>query len=101
MTAENRIRRSANALISLIVLFIMLAFALLTFRENAVDFGALVCGAVLSLMLVMGYGFMIIAFKRFDRLLFVVVALLTAVGMIMQYRLEPGDAMKQLAMLLA
>lgn len=101
MNADYRAKRAANGLISLIILFIMLAFALLTFRDNAIDYGALICGAALSVILLLGYGFLIITVKRFDRLLFVVVALLLALGLIMQYRLEPEDAFNQLIMLFA
>lgn len=101
MNVKNRIRRSANGLVALTVLFIMLAFGLLTFRDGAVDFRALICGGALSFLLVFAYGMMILAFRNFDRLLYVVVALLIAIGIIMQYRLEPDDAIKQLLMLLA
>ena len=101
MKISERIRRSANGLMTLTVLFIMLAFGLLTISGGTVDFRALACGAALSFMLILCYSVMIRVLFRFDRLLFVVISLLIAIGIIIQYRVEPGDAQKQLIMLLA
>lgn len=101
MNAKKKIRRSANGLMTLVIIFILLAFGLLAFREDAMDIKALICGGALSFILILSYVIMAFTKPRFDRLLFVVVALLLAIGVIMQYRLEPGDAIKQLIMLSA
>lgn len=89
-------RTSAASLLALIVLFEMSAFCLLSFRTSVVDIGALTTGGIMVALLLIQYLVLTAFFRHLDRYLLIVANILIAIGMIVQYRLNPEIASRQL-----
>ena len=89
------VRTSAAGLLTLIIIFEMSAFALLAFRNESMDFIALGFGGVLVVMLLFQYMALTIVFRHVDRYLLIIANFLVALGLIVQYRIDPAIAYKQ------
>lgn len=89
-------RVSAAGLLTLIIIFELSAFALLAFRDAALDTSALVFGAVLVVLLLFQYVLLTLFFRNLDRFLLIIANLLVAIGMIIQYRIDPSIAYRQI-----
>ncbi len=87
---------SASALLSLIVGFTMSAFIFLSLREESLDVIAILFGAIVCVSMVLTYLLIRLISVHIDRFLLVVTYMLFAIGIIMQYRMEPSSAYKQL-----
>ncbi len=85
-----------GGLMSLIIIFELSAFGLLAFRDGAVDTNAFIAAGILFLVLAGSYALLTAAFKHLDGFLLVIVYTLLAVGMVVQYRINPDIAFKQL-----
>jgi cell division protein FtsW (lipid II flippase) len=92
------VRRSAAVVLFLIILLVLSAFGLLAFRNGKLDIGAVEMGVGLSLLYLLLYNIAKKAFKHMDRYVLIICILLTSIGLIMQYRLNPQYAVKQLMM---
>ncbi len=90
-------RTSAKALLFLIILFELSAFTLLAFRNaGTLDIQALIVGGAMVALLLFQYLALRAFFKHVDRYLLIVANVLITIGMIVQYRLDPETAIRQL-----
>ncbi|MGI6161190.1 MAG: FtsW/RodA/SpoVE family cell cycle protein [Christensenellales bacterium] len=94
-----RNRPSAAGLLTVIVLFQLSAFALLSFRGGSFDYAAIVMGVISSALLVFQYGILKALFRGIDRYVLIISNTLAGVGLIVQYRLEPSIAHRQIVFL--
>lgn len=92
-------RPRAASLLVLIVLFEFSAFALLAFRDETFDVRALIYGGVVVGIFITQYALLTRFFKHLDRFLLIIVDVLAAVGTIVQYRLNPDIAIRQIEMM--
>lgn len=93
----NRVRQlSAAGLLGIVMVFELSAFALLSLRDESFDFMSLVFGIGLVAVLLVQYVIMQWISRHTDRFILVIANLLAAIGMIVQYRLSPDTAVKQL-----
>lgn len=90
--------RCASAL-GIVLFFIVSAFLLLAFRGEAYDVAALLFGAVFALITLLTYFLLAWLAPHADRLLMLAVCFLCALGMVIQYRISPETALRQLMML--
>lgn len=90
--------RCASAL-GIVLFFIVSAFLLLAFRGEAFDADALLFGAVVALITLLTYFLLAWLAPHADRLLMLAVCFLCALGMVIQYRISPETALRQLMML--
>ncbi len=92
-------RTSAAGLLTLIIVFEMAAFTLLAFRDSKeIDWVALGFGAILVAILVFQYMLLTSFFRHVDRFLLIIANFLVAVGLIVQYRIDPSIAFRQIVM---
>lgn len=93
----SRVRHmSALGLLFIVMLFELAAFALLSFREEGFDVWALAFALALIALLFLQYVCLLWISRYADRFLLVIANLLAAIGMIVQYRLSPETAFRQL-----
>ncbi len=93
----NRVRQiSASGLLVMVMIFEMSAFMLLAFRDEAFDFKAILFALILIAVLLVQYVVVVLISRYADRFILVIANLLAAIGMIMQYRMGPDGAVKQL-----
>ncbi len=85
-----------GGLLSLIMIFELSAFGLLAFRDGGVDPDAFITAGILFLVLAGSYALLTAAFKHLDGFLLVIVYTLISLGMVVQYRINPDIAYKQL-----
>lgn len=90
--------RCTSAL-GIVLFFIVSAFLLLAFRGEAFDAAALLFGAVVALITLLTYFLLAWLAPHADRLLMLAVCFLCALGMVIQYRISPETALRQLMML--
>ena len=90
--------RCASAL-GIVLFFIVSAFLLLAFRGEAFDAAALLFGAVVALITLLTYFLLAWLAPHADRLLVLAVCFLCALGTVIQYRISPETALRQLMML--
>ncbi len=88
-------RVSAAGLLTLIILFEMSAFSLLAFRDVNIDYGAFLFGGILVVLLLFQYILLTSVFRHLDRYLLIIANVLVAIGLIVQYRIDPDIAYKQ------
>ena len=84
-------RRSARAMMVLLVIMILAAFALLSLREIAdgkFDFIALPFGALVCFYMAFSASMYSKAFRHFDRLTLYIAYFLIAIGLIILYRIN-------------
>lgn len=89
---------SAAGLLTLIIVFELSAFSLLAFRDQQIDATAFIFGAIVVALLVFQYILLTSFFKHLDRYLLIIANFLVAMGLIVQYRIDPSIAMKQIVM---
>jgi cell division protein FtsW (lipid II flippase) len=92
------VRRSAAVVLTFIILLVLSAFALLAFRDGQFDPIAIGFGAGICLLYIVLYNVAKSVFRHIDRFVLIICILLTGIGFIMQYRLNPQYAYKQLIM---
>ncbi|MDL2234592.1 FtsW/RodA/SpoVE family cell cycle protein [Christensenellaceae bacterium OttesenSCG-928-L17] len=90
------VRTSAAGLLTLIIIFEMSAFSLLAFRNETLDYIAFAFGGVLVAMLLFQYIALTSVFRHVDRYLLIIANFLVALGLIVQYRIDPEIAYKQI-----
>ncbi len=87
---------SAAGLLTLIILFELSAFCLLAFRDSTLDFNAFIFGGILVALLLFQYIVLTFIFRHVDRYLLIIANVLVGVGLIVQYRIDPDIAFKQI-----
>ena len=92
-------RANPGKLLALIVLLEMSAFGLLSLRDETFDPEALLCGGILLALLIGSYWILTKAFRYLDRHLLIIADVLISIGMIVQYRINPDIAFKQMVAL--
>ena len=93
----NRVRHmSALGLLFIVMLFEVMAFSLLSLRDESFDPWALLFALALVILLLFQYVFLLWISRYADRFLLVIANLLAGIGMIVQYRLSPETAFRQL-----
>lgn len=85
-----------GALVGLIMLLILSCFALLAFADETINTRALLAAALLCGMIGLHYVLMNVFFKDIDPYPLVIVYLLVSIGMILQWRINPEIAERQL-----
>lgn len=88
-------RLSAAGLLTLIIIFELSAFSLLAFRDQALDYSAFIFGGILVVLLLFQYISLTSIFRHLDRYLLIIANLLVAIGLIIQYRINPEIAYRQ------
>jgi len=88
-------RRSAAFILFLMLLFVLSAFGLLSFRKGTFDFTAAALGCLTALLLLLQYNIMRAFFKHLDRFVLLIAQFLWCVGLVVLYRIDPDYAMKQ------
>lgn len=89
-------RMSAAGLLTLIIVFELSAFSLLAFRQSTLDLNAFVFGGILVALLLFQYISLTAIFRHVDRYLLIIANVLMAIGLIVQYRIDPAIAYKQI-----
>lgn len=89
-------RRSAGALISLIIMFLLSACALLSFREGSFDVGVALYGLGGSFLILLAYNLAARIFRHIDRITLVICFFLASIGLVMLARLNMETALRQL-----
>ncbi len=90
-----RKRPSATWLMVFIVLFELSAFTLLALKEQPIDFIAVLFGIIMVTLFILQYWLMNKYFPNINRYLLIIANMLAAIGVIVQYRLDPSYAFKQ------
>lgn len=94
-------RRGAGALLALTIMFLLSAFALLSFREDSFDVGIAAFGLGAMLLMLLSYNLAVIIFRHIDRITLVICFFLASVGLVMLARLDMETAVKQIIFLTA
>lgn len=89
-------KNNTAGLLTILLVFALSAFALLAFRDESFDPGALITGAVLIAMLAGSYKVLTKVYQRIDGYLLIIVNSLITIGTVMLYRIDPDIAYKQL-----
>ena len=89
-------RPSAISLLYVIIIFELSAFVLIGFMSTEFDYMALAVGIAMVLLLLFQYITLTHFFENLDRYILITANVLAAIGMIMQYRMKPDLAYKQL-----
>ena len=92
-------RANPGKLLALLMLLVVPAFGLLSLRDEAFDPEALLACGILLALLLGSYWMLTKAFKHLDRILLVLTDVLISIGMVMQYRINPDIAFKQMVAL--
>ncbi|MDD5016762.1 MAG: FtsW/RodA/SpoVE family cell cycle protein [Eubacteriales bacterium] len=89
-------RRGAGALLTFIIIFLISACALLSFREGSFDAGIAAYGLGAALLMLLAYNLAALIFRHIDRITLVICFFLTSIGLVMLLRLDMELAIKQL-----
>ena len=90
-----RKKPSAAALLFIIMVFELSAFVLLSLRVQPIDLGAILFGVMMVGVFILQYALLNHFFPYIDRYILIIANMLAAVGLIVQYRLNPEIAFKQ------
>ncbi|HOF99866.1 MAG TPA: FtsW/RodA/SpoVE family cell cycle protein [Clostridia bacterium] len=97
----NRIRHvSVASVLCAVLVFIAACFILLAFSGGRFDGAALLFGLLLCLLIIAEYISLLWIAPHADRILFILIAFLTSLGMAVQYRMGAESALHQLLMAL-
>ena len=89
-------RPSATGLLSVIILFNLTAFGLASLHTRPIDVTAIIMGILASALLLFQYFIITRFFRQADRYVLIIANILSGIGFIVQYRLNPAIAMKQM-----
>lgn len=84
-----------------VLLFTAVSFTMLAFSKEKFDWIALLFGCLLCLTILVEYMILFMISPHVDRILFILIAFLTVLGMAVQYRMSAESASHQLMMALA
>ena len=90
-----RKKPSATALLFIIMVFELSAFVLLSLRVQPIDVGAILFGLLMVGVFIVQYTLLNRFFPHIDRYILIIANMLAAIGLIVQYRLNPEIAFKQ------
>lgn len=90
------IRRYGVAiLLAFMILFLLSAFLLLSFREGAFDSAIMLSGTVFAAFVLVQYNVLAAVFRHLDRFVLLITDFLQIFSIIMLYRLDPATGQKQ------
>lgn len=89
-------RRSAGALIALIIMLLLSACALLSFHGGSFDVGVALFGLGGSFLILLAYNLAARIFRHIDRITLVICFFLASIGLVMLARLNMETALRQL-----
>lgn len=89
-------RPSAAGLLFVIILFNLTAFGLASMHTKPIDLTAIIMGVIVSALLLFQYFIITGFFRHADRYVLIIANILSGIGFIVQYRLHPAVAMKQM-----
>ncbi len=89
-------RRSAGALLTFTILFLLSACGLIAFKDGAFDFAVAAYGLGAALLLILTYSLFSKLFRHIDRLTLVICFFLVSIGLVLLARLDMETALKQL-----
>lgn len=95
------ITRRSGMVFMLIALFALAGLSLLAFQGGRVDFRAFVLAGLIMTVLFVQYVLIPLLFRYADRSVLLITNMLAVVGLILQYRLDPDTAFKQLLWFMA
>jgi cell division protein FtsW (lipid II flippase) len=87
---------NAAGLLTLSLLLELSAFALVAVRDLPWDFSAFAFGGILVVLLLFQYLLLTSVFRHLDRYLLIIANFLVAMGLIVQYRIDPDIAYRQI-----
>ena len=96
MSRNRRRRPSLTSVVFMMILFDISAFAILIMNSETFDPLSLVAMAATVLLLIFQYFILSVFFPNCDRTVLVIANFLVSVGLIIQFRISPSVAMKQL-----
>lgn len=97
----NRIKHvSVVTVLCSLLLFTAVCFIMLAFSKTEFDWVALLFGLLLCLLILAEYVILLMISPHGDRILFILIAFLTVLGMAVQYRMSASSAAHQLVMAL-
>jgi cell division protein FtsW (lipid II flippase) len=82
-------------ILTFIVLFLLSAFLLLSFKEGAFDFALFLPGLIFAIFLVLQYNILSVFFRHIDRFALLITSFLCALSIVMLYRMDPETGGKQ------
>ncbi|MBP3371517.1 MAG: FtsW/RodA/SpoVE family cell cycle protein [Clostridia bacterium] len=94
-TASNLQSPMTNGIVFSLTLFVLCSFCLLSMKNGAVDYAALIFSLILVGMVLFQYILFRFAFVRADLQIMLIVNILSMLGMVVQYRLDPATAYRQ------
>lgn len=89
-------RPATTGAVILIIIFETLAFAAIALHSSPPDLWALACAGILAALMLLQFFVLKLTCPGFDRYLLVIANFLVALGMVLQYRLDPNTAFKQM-----
>jgi len=89
-------RRGAGALLVFTIIFMLSAFALLSFRAGGFDIAIAAYGIGASFLMLLAYNLAALIFRHIDRITLVICFFLTSIGLVVLVRLNIDIAAKQL-----
>lgn len=93
-------KKSGAAVMLFLSLFLLSAFLLLSFRNEAFDPMALCLGGVLTVYFILQYNLLCRAYRNFDRYVMLAAQALMSIGFVVLYRLDSDLAFKQFLFLM-
>ncbi|MBD5559494.1 MAG: FtsW/RodA/SpoVE family cell cycle protein [Clostridia bacterium] len=95
------IRRYGVAiLLSFMILFLLSAFLLLSFREGAFDAHIMLAGGIFAAFVLVQYNVLAAVFRRIDRYVLLITDFLQIISVIMLYRMKPETGERQIIWIL-
>lgn len=90
------IRRYGVAiLLTFMILFLLSAFVLLSFREGAFDAGTMLAGGLFAAYVLVQYNVLAAVFRHLDRYVLLITDFLMIISIIMLYRMDPETGQRQ------
>ena len=96
MSRNRRRKPSLSSVVFTMILFDISAFGVLILNSDAFDPLALIAMAATVLLLIFQYFILSVFFPNCDRTVLVIANFLVSVGLVIQFRISPSVAMKQL-----
>ncbi|MEG0257801.1 MAG: FtsW/RodA/SpoVE family cell cycle protein [Christensenella sp.] len=88
-------RHGAGIILTFMILFLLSAMCLLSFRGGVFDVGAAVLGSVLAVFIIAQYNMLRVIFKHLERFTLLIADFLCIISIVILYRINPDAAQKQ------
>ncbi|MEG1752962.1 MAG: FtsW/RodA/SpoVE family cell cycle protein [Christensenella sp.] len=88
-------RHGAGIILTFMILFLLSAMCLLSFRGGVFDVGAAVLGSVLAVFIIAQYNMLRVIFKHLERFTLLIADFMCIISIVILYRINPDAAQKQ------